>query len=90
MEKAFLFYDVKSGEDIADAVRAMISKAQKNNKGVVAVFNDIAIAVNPHSKVQEILEFYYSEFAHFAKGCKEKIPPSEKKPSRAEKCYRGC
>ena len=90
METQVILYDVRSGDDIADVVRAMILQAQKNKKGVVAVFNDITFAVNPNSKVQEILKFYYSEFAHFSEGSKEKIPQSEKSKKITDRRYRGC
>ncbi len=84
------FYEVKSGEGIADVVRAMIVKAQQSKKGVVCRFNEITLAVNPNSKEQEILNFYYSEFSHFAEGCEEKFPPTERKNKTTERRYRGC
>lgn len=84
------FYEVKSGEAIADVVRAMIIKAQQSKKGVVCQFNDITLAVNPNSKLQEILKFYYSEFALFSEGYEEKFQPEERKNKTTERRYRGC
>ena len=90
MEKQIIFHEVKSGDSIADVVRAMILKAQQNKKGVVCQFNEITLAVNPNSKQQEILNFYYSEFAHFSDRSEEKIQPEERKNKITERRYRGC
>lgn len=84
------FYEVKSGEGIADVVRAMIVKAQQSKKGVVCRFNEITLAVNPNSKEQEILNFYYSEFSHFARGDKEKSSQEENTRMYKETRTRGC
>lgn len=89
METQIIFHEVKSGEGIVDSVRAMILKAQQSKKGVICQFNNITIAVNPNSKLQEILNFYYSEFAHFSDGYEEKFQQTERKKI-TERCYRGC
>lgn len=90
MEEQVIFYETRSGADIADVIREMIGQAQKNKKGVITVFNDITIAVNPNSKLEEILTFYNSEFLNYSKNYKEKFRKEEKKFKEAEKCYRGC
>lgn len=90
METQIIFYEVKSGEDITEAVRAMILKAQQSQKGVVCQYNDITFAVNPNSKLQEILSFYYSEASHLSDGYKEKLHQTERKNKITERRYRGC
>lgn len=90
MNTQIIFYEVGIGEDIADVVRAMLLKAQQSQKGVVCQFNDITLAVNPHSRVEDILKFYYSEFAHLSAGYEEKIQPTERKNTISERRFRGC
>ncbi len=90
METQIIFHEVKSGDSITDVVKAMLLKAQQSKKGVVCQFNDITLAVNPNSKLQDILHFYYSEFSHFSDGYEEKIQPEEKKNKITERRYRGC
>lgn len=90
MEKQIIFHEVKSGDVISDVIRAMILKAQQSKKGVVCQYNEITLAVNPNSKLQEILNFYYSELAHFSDGYEEKIQAEERKNKITERRYRGC
>jgi hypothetical protein len=54
-------YELRAGEHITNAARAMVALATSSNETVTAKFNDIELLAYPNSSAEDILKYYNAE-----------------------------